>query len=64
MNLMNANCIVGRDSVAGTASRYDLNGPGIELREGGGAILTAPTQTDPRAHTTSSTMSTKSLSRS
>jgi len=32
MNPMNVHCTVGRVSVAGTATRYDLNDPGIELR--------------------------------
>jgi len=33
---MNVHCTVGRDSVARIGTRYDLDGPGIEIRWGGG----------------------------
>ena len=39
---------VGRDSSVGTATRYGLDGPGIESRWG--AIFSAPVQTGPGAH--------------
>jgi hypothetical protein len=35
---MNVYCTVSRDSVARTATRYDLDGPGIEIRWGGDEI--------------------------
>ena len=52
----------GRDSVVGVATRYDLGGPGIESRWGGGGS-SAPVQNGPGAHSASYTMGTGSLSR-
>jgi len=51
---------VGRDSVAGVATRYELDGPGIESRLGGTRFST-PTLTRPGAHPASYTMSTRSF---
>ena len=51
----------GRDSSVGIASRYGLDGPGIESRWG--AILSSAVQTDPRAHPTSYTTVTESFAR-
>jgi hypothetical protein len=53
---------VGRDSVVGIATRYGLDGPGIEPRWGGGRFFAA-VQTGPGAHTASYTMGNGSLSR-
>jgi hypothetical protein len=50
---------VGRDSSVGIATRYGLNGPGIESRWG--ARFSAPVQTGPGAHPASCTMGTGSL---
>ena len=52
---------MGRDSVASAATRYGLDGPGIESRWGGGARFSAPFQTDPGAHPPSYTMVTSSF---
>ena len=49
----------GRDGSVGIATRYGLNGPGIESRWG--AIFTASFHTDPGAHPASHTMSTGSF---
>ena len=38
---------MGRDSSVGIATDYGLDGPGIELRCGGGARFSAPVQTGP-----------------
>ena len=51
--------IVGRDSSVGTATRYGLDGPGIESRWE--ARFSAPVQTGPRAHPASYTMGTGSF---
>jgi hypothetical protein len=51
---------VSRDSVVGIATRYGLDGPGVESRWG---RFSAPVQTGPGAHPVSYTMSTRSLSR-
>jgi hypothetical protein len=51
----------GRDSSIGIATRYGLDGPGIESRWG--ARFSKPVQTGPGAHPTSYTMGTGSLSR-
>jgi len=45
---------VGRDSVVGIATRYGMNGPGIESRWG--ARFSAPVLTDPGTHPASYTM--------
>ena len=44
----------GQDSSVGIATRYGLDGPGIESRWG--AIFSALVQTGPGAHTASSTI--------
>ena len=49
----------GRDNSVGTATRYGLDGPGIEFRWG--ARFSAPVQTGPEAHSASYTMGTESL---
>jgi hypothetical protein len=41
---------VGRDSSVGIATRYGLDGPGIESGWGGGARFPAPVQTVLGAH--------------
>jgi hypothetical protein len=46
--------ISGRDCVVGTATRYGLDGPGIESRWG--VRFSAPVQTGPGAHPASCTM--------
>ena len=43
------NLQVGRDSSVGTATRYELEGAGIESRWGGGEF-SAPVQTGPGTH--------------
>ena len=48
-----------RDSSVGKATRYGLDGPGIESR--GGARFSAPVQTGPGAHPASYTMGTGSF---
>ena len=48
-----------RDSSVGIATRYELDGPGIESRWG--AKFSAPIQTGPGAHPASYTMGTGSL---
>jgi hypothetical protein len=53
--------IMGRDSSVGIATRYRLDGPGIESLWG--AIFSAPVQTGPGVHPASYTMGTGSLSR-
>jgi hypothetical protein len=53
--------MVSRDSAVGTATRYGLDGPGIEHRWG--ARFSAPAQTGPGAHPASYTMVIGSLSR-
>jgi len=55
--------IVGRDGVVSIATRYWLDGPGIESRWGGGRDFSAPVQTDPGAHLVFCTMGTGSLFR-
>jgi hypothetical protein len=52
---------VGRNSSVGTATRYGLDGPGIEFRWG--AIFSAPVQIGPGAYPASCTIGTGSLSR-
>ena len=49
----------GRDSSVGIATRYGLDGPGIESRWG--ARFSAPVQTGPGVHPASYTMGTESL---
>ena len=50
---------MGRDISVGVATRYGLNGPGIESRWG--ARFSAPFQTGPGAHPASYTMGTGSF---
>jgi len=50
-----------RDSSVRIATRYGLDGPGIESRWGGGARFSAPVETSPRAHPASYTMGTGSF---
>ena len=50
---------MGRDSSVGIATRYRLDGPGIESRVGGSFF--APVQTGPGAHPASYTMGTGSF---
>jgi hypothetical protein len=50
---------VGRDSVVGIATRYELDGPGIESRWG--ATFSAPVQTGFGAYRVSCTMGTGSF---
>jgi hypothetical protein len=52
---------MGRDSSVGIATSYELDGPGIESRWGGGGGLSAPVQTDHGAHPASYTMGTWSF---
>ena len=52
--------MMGRDISVGIATRYRLDGPGIESRWG--ARFSAPVQTGPGAHPASYTMGTGSLS--
>ena len=56
---MQSNKIRGRDSAVGIATRYGLDGPGIESRWG--ARFSAPVQTGPGAHPASYTMGTGSF---
>ena len=49
----------GRDSSVGIATRYGLDGPGIESRWG--ARFSTPVQTGPGAHPASCTMGTGSF---
>jgi hypothetical protein len=49
----------GRDSSVGIATRYRMDGPGIDSRWG--AILSAPVQTCPVAYTACCTMGTGSF---
>ena len=51
---------MGRDNSVGIATRYGLDGPGVESRWGG-AKFSAPIQTSPGAHPASSIMGTGSL---
>ena len=51
---------MGRDSSVGIATRYGLDGPGIEFRRE--ARFSAPVQTGPRAHPASYTTGTGSFS--
>ena len=51
---------MGRDNAVGKATRYGLDGPGIESRWG--ARFSAPVQTGPGAHPASCTLGTGSLS--
>jgi len=51
----------GRNSSVGIATRYGVDGPGIESRWG--AKFSAPVQIDPGAHPVSCTMVNVSLSR-
>ena len=53
--------MVTRDSSVGVATRYGLDGPGIEYRWG--ARFSASAQTAPGAHPASCTMGTGSLTR-
>ena len=55
------NFVVSRDSSVGTATRYGLDGSGIESRWG--ARFSAPVQTVPGAYPASCTVGTGSLSR-
>jgi hypothetical protein len=50
---------MGRDGVVGIATRYGLDGPGIEFRWG--SRFSAPVQTDPGAHPSSYAMGTGSF---
>ena len=50
---------MGWDSSVGTATRYGLDGPGIELRRG--RDFSAPVQTGPGAHLGSYTKGTGSF---
>ena len=50
---------MGWDSLVGIATRYGLDGPGIESRWG--ARFSAPVQSGPRAHPASCTMGTASF---
>ena len=50
---------MGLDSSVSVATRYGLDGPGIETRLG--AKLSAPIQTDPGAHSASYTIGTGSF---
>ena len=50
---------MGRDSSVGIATRYGLEGPGIESRWG--ARFSAPVQTGPEAHPASYTIGIGSL---
>ena len=50
---------MGRDSSVGIATRYELDGPGIEFRLG--ARFSAPVQTGPGAYPAFSTMGTGSF---
>jgi hypothetical protein len=50
---------VGRDSVVGIATRYELDGPGIESRWG--RWFSAPVQTGRGAYPASCTMGTESF---
>jgi hypothetical protein len=50
---------MGRDSVVGIATRYGLQGPGIETRWG--ARFSTPVQTGPGAYPASCTMGTGSF---
>ena len=52
---------VGKDRSVGIATRYGLDGPGIDSRWG--RKLSSPVQTDPGAHPASYTTGTRSLSR-
>ena len=51
---------MGRDSSAGLATRYGLDGP--EIESWWGARFSAPLQTGPGAHPASYTMGTESFS--
>ena len=55
------NSHMGRDSVVGIATRYELDGPGIESRWG--ARFSVSVQTGPGAHPASYAMGTGPLSR-
>ena len=57
--LFDTTTCVGRDSSVGIATRYGLDGPGIESRWG--ARFSAPVQTDPGAYPASCTMGTGSF---
>jgi len=50
-----------RDIVVGIATRYGLDGPGIESQWGAG--ISVPAKTGPAAHRASCTMGNESLSR-
>ena len=50
---------MGRDNSVGIATRYGLDGPGIESHWG--ARFSAPDQTGPGAHSASYTMCTESF---
>ena len=54
-------CIMGFDSSVGIATRYGLEGPGIEFRWG--ARFSVPVQTGPRIHPAFCTTDSGSLSR-
>ena len=53
----------GQDSSVGIATRYGLDGPGIESRWWGKARFSAHVQTGPGAHPASDTMGTGSFPR-
>jgi hypothetical protein len=55
------NSWVGQDSSVGIATRYGLDGPGIESRWGGGARFPPSVQIGPRAHPASYPMGTGSF---
>jgi len=58
---MPAFCLgVGQDIAVGIATRYGLDGPGVESRWGG-ARFSAPVHTGPGAHTASFTIGTGSV---
>jgi hypothetical protein len=55
---------MGRECVVGIATRYVLDGPGIECRGGGGGErFSVPVQTAPGAHTASYTRGAGSFPR-
>ena len=54
---------VRRVSSVGIATRFEMDGSGIESRWGGGGKYSSPVQNGPEAHPSSCTMGTVSLSR-
>ena len=59
INILILYTLGGRDSAVGIATRYGLDGPGIESRWGG--EISPPVQTAPGAHQASCTMGTGSF---